>query len=92
MAYDRRKYDGLTVEEKLDVALELLDDLSSAFPDGPSNHRAAHEAWLKAKNAEAEFWLQLKLDIAKKGVWGIITVMVGLLVIGFATKTGVWFK
>lgn len=92
MTYDRRKYDGLTVEEKLDVALELLDDLSSAFPDGPSSHRAVHEAWLKAKNAEAEFWLELKLDIAKKGVWGIITIMVGLLVIGFATKTGVWFK
>ena len=92
MTYDRRKYEGLTVEEKLDVALELLDDLSSAFPDGPSNHRAAHEAWIKAKHAEAEFWTELKLDIAKKGAWGIITLITGLLILGIATKTGVWLK
>ena len=92
MTYDRRKYDGLTVEEKLDVALEILDELLNAFPDGPINHRTAHEALIKAKRAEAEFWMELKLDIAKKGVWGIITLIIGLIAIGIATKTGVWFK
>ena len=92
MTYDRKKYDGLTVEEKLDVALEILVELLNAFPDGPINHRAAHEALIKAKNAEAEFWMELKLDIAKKGVWGTITLIIGLIAIGIATKTGVWFK
>ena len=92
MRYDRRKYDGLTVEEKLDVALEILDDLLNAFPDGTANHRAAHEAWINAKRAEAEFWMELKLDIAKKGVWGILAIIFGLIAVGISTKTGVWFK
>ena len=92
MSYDRRKYDGLSLEEKLDIALAMLDDLASAFPDGPANHRTAHEAWIKAKHAEAEFWMQLKLDIAKKGVWGILVVILGLIAVGFSTRTGVWFK
>lgn len=92
MTYDRRKYDGLTVEEKLDVALELLDTLACAFPDGPANHRSAHEAWMKAKQTEAEFWSELKLDIAKKGVFSIMIIVVGLLAIGLSVKLGALLK
>lgn len=92
MAYDRRKYDGLSLEEKIDVTLAILDDFLNAFPDGPANHRAAHEAWINAKHAEAEFWMELKLDIAKKGVWGILAIILGLIAVGISTRTGVWFK
>ena len=92
MAYDRRKYDGLTLEQKVDVSLELLAEIADAFPDGPAKHRQAHEAWIEAKNAEVKFWQELKLDIAKKGTWGLLIVTLGLLLTGLITKSGVWFR
>lgn len=90
--YDRRKYDHLTLEEKVDEALMILESLSNAFPDGPIKHREAHESWIQAKHAEAKFWQELKLDVAKKGVWGLLVIVLGLIAAGVATKSGVWFK
>jgi hypothetical protein len=90
--YNKRQYDGLTTEEKLDVALELLDQVLFAFPDGALAHRQAHIAWLQAKEAETKFWQELKLDIAKKGLWGLLVIMLGLLVAGVSVKSGVWFR
>lgn len=90
--YDKRKYDGMSMEQKLDLALELLDQILYAFPDGIPEHRAAHVAWLKAKDAEIQFWQELKLDIAKKGTWGILVVIVGLIFVGLTVKAGVWFR
>jgi len=92
MAYDRRKYDGLTLEQKVDVSLELLYEISDAFPDGPARHRQAHESWIAAKNAEVKFWQELKLDVAKKGTWGLLIITLGLLMTGLITKSGVWFR
>ena len=92
MAYDRRKYDHLNLEEKIDMALGLLETISDAFPDGPLKHREAHESWIAAKHAETKFWQELKLDIAKKGVWGLLVVVCGLLFVGISVKVGVWFK
>lgn len=92
MVYDRRKYDHLSLEEKVDEALAILDSLSDAFPDGPTKHREAHESWILAKKAETEFWQELKLDVAKKGVWSLLVVLLGLLAVGLSVKAGVWFK
>jgi len=90
--YDKRRYDGMTIEQKLDLALELLDEILYAFPDGIPEHRQAHVAWLKAKEAEVQFWQELKLDIAKKGVWGMLVVVCGLILVGLTVKAGVWFR
>ena len=92
MVYDRRKYDGLTVEEKLDMALELIESIIDAFPEGPAKHREVHEVWMQAKKAETDFWLQLKLDIAKKGTWGLLIIILGLFWVGVTTKGAVWFR
>ena len=92
MNYDRRKYDGMTTDQKLDIALELLSELMEAFPEGPIKHREVHEAWILAKRAEVEFWRELKLDIAKKGVWGLLVLITGLLITGLSIKSGVWFR
>lgn len=92
VVYDRRKYDGLTLEQKVDQALEILDTISDAFPDGPANHRQAHESWIAAKNAEVRFWQELKLDIAKKGTWGMLIIILGLFLVGLASKSIVWFR
>lgn len=85
---NRRRYDGLTVEEKLDIIIQTLDDISDAFPDGPEKHREAHESWIASKKAEEKFWSELKLDIAKKGVWGLLTILTGLVLIGLSIKLG----
>jgi hypothetical protein len=65
-----------------------------AFPNGDVHgHRAAHEAMIEAKQAEAQFWRELKIDVAKKGVWGILVVIVGLVMVGglytVAAKLGI---
>jgi hypothetical protein len=90
--YDKRRYDGLSVEEKLDTALELLDQILYAFPDGTVAHRQSHQAWIQAKEAEIHFWQELKLDIAKKGLWGLSIIILGLLIAGISVKSGVWFR
>ncbi len=89
MVFDKRKYDGLTLEEKVDEALSILETITHAFPDGPEAHRTAHEAMIKAAAAEERFWDELKLDIAKKGLWGILVIIVGLVLVGASAKLSV---
>lgn len=84
----RRKYDKLSQEEKLDIIITTLDEILAAFPDGPEKHREAHESWIAAKKAETEFWKDLKLEIAKKGIWGLIVLITGLILIGLSVKLG----
>lgn len=87
--YDKRKYDGLTLEEKVDEALAILATITHAFPDGPEAHRSAHEAMIKASAAQERFWAELRLDIAKKGLWGLLVIVCGLVLVGAAAKIGV---
>lgn len=89
MPHDKRKYDGLTLEQKVDEALAILATITHAFPDGPEAHRNAHLALIRASEAEERFWTELKLDVAKKGVWGLLLVLVGLVLTGVAMKFGI---
>lgn len=77
-----------TIDEKLDSVLIEVAKINRAFPDGPEAHRLAHEAMMKAAVAEEKFWNELKLDIAKKGIWGLMVIVIGLAVIGLAAKFG----
>ena len=63
--------------------------IMNAFPDGIQNHRNAHQAMIDAAKAQENFWKELKLDLTKKGIWGILTVLVGLALVGLAAKAGV---
>jgi len=85
-SFDKRKYDGLSLDEKVDEALSILETIAYAFPDGPASHRAAHEAMIKASAAQEEFWRELRLDVAKKGTWGIIIIIIGLALAGAMGK------
>lgn len=76
------------VEHKLDQVLSQLAQINRAFPDGPESHRTAHESMMKAAVAEERFWNELKIDIAKKGVWGLLIIVLGLAMIGLAAKFG----
>lgn len=89
---DRRKYDNLSMEDKVDEILDMLLSLSEAFPEGPAKHREEHSSWLEAKRNEAEFWKELKLDITKNGIRGLLVVTLGLIILGLQVKIHEWFK
>jgi hypothetical protein len=80
--------------KKLDEIISVLDGLTGAFAknaDGSvdfDGHRRYHESMIRAANAQERFWIELKLEIAKKGVWGLLVVIVGLILVGVSTKLG----
>ena len=83
------------VDKKLDIVLDTLNDLQSAFPEvnGKTDyigHRNAHEAMAKAAEAQEKFWQEMRIDIAKKGAWGILLIVVGLVITGIQIKLGKW--
>ena len=65
---------------------KMIDKVMEAFPDGTENHRRAHEKMIKAAEAEERFWTDLKADIAKKSIWGILHILVLLVVAGISAK------
>lgn len=83
------------IQEKLVEILKEVKKLHGAFPrteEGETDiegHRKYHEAMIKSAVAQEEFWRELRLDIAKKGVWGLLIIVVGFLVAGIAAKFGI---
>lgn len=80
---DRRLTSHIAAEEQQIMAF------MEAFPDGPIEHRHAHEAMIKAAEAQERFWNDLRIDVAKKGIWGAIVIVCGLVIAGAAAKFGV---
>ena len=84
----------ITIERKLDLILDHLTRLEGAFArndDGSvdiDGHRRYHEAMIDAAKEQAQFWRELKIDIAKKGAWGVLVIVVGLVVVGLQSKFG----
>lgn len=82
------------IEDQLDEILAELKLIKGAFPENEdgtidvAGHKRYHEEMIAAAKAQTEFWRELKLDIAKKGVWGISVIVVGLIVSGLAVKIG----
>lgn len=83
------------LDDRLDEILSEVRKIHGAFPrtnDGETDfdgHRQYHEAMIRAAEAQAAFWNELKLDVVKKGVWGAIVIVVGLVITGMATKFGI---
>lgn len=84
----------MSIERKLDLILHQLTKLEGAFArndDGTvdiDGHRRYHEAMIEAAKEQAAFWRDLKLDIAKKGAWGLLIIVLGLIAVGVQTKLG----
>lgn len=71
------------------ITTEVIADLESkAFPDGAVKHGEYHLSKINAAKAEEKFWSELKLDLAKKGLWGIVTILAGMIVLGFGAWIG----
>lgn len=90
--FDRRSYDSLTLEQKIDKILDTTSLIMDAFPEGPEKHRAEHEAWLEARKEEAAFWRDLKLGLTKHGIIGFIVIVLGLIILGIQTRLHDLFK
>lgn len=90
--------DNAHIDKRFDEIMDELRNISSAFaknPDGSvdfDGHRRYHEAMIKAASAQEQFWQDLKLEIAKKGVWGLLTIIVGLVLVGISAKFGIGAK
>lgn len=74
-----------------------LHRLMNAFPEGDvDGHRRAHEAMIEAAREQAEFWRDLKQDVAKRSLWGLIRLIGWLVAVGgvayVAGKLGIVVK
>lgn len=82
------------IDRRFDEVMRELKKIHGAFAsneDGSTDfegHRRFHEEKLRAAKAEAEFWSELKLEIAKKGLWSLLVIVCGLVVIGLSAKLG----
>lgn len=92
---ERETPDEIGIERKLDLILDELKKIEGAFPrndDGVTDfegHKRFHESKIRAAEAEARFWEELKLDIAKKGTWGVLIIVLGLIAVGLSAKFGI---
>lgn len=86
------------IERKLDLILAEIKKLEGAFPkneDGTADfegHKRFHDTKIKAAEAEVKFWQELKLDLAKKGTWAVMLIVVGLIMLGLGAKLGITVK
>jgi hypothetical protein len=54
----------------IDKYMETHNHVLNAFPAGDIvAHKEAHEAWIKETERRAEFWRNMKMELAK---WGLI--------------------
>jgi hypothetical protein len=86
------------IDKRFDEVMSELAKINSAFarnPDGSvdhAGHRQYHETMIQAAEAQTQFWRELRLDIAKKGVWGLLIIICGLVLVGLSAKLGISSK
>ena len=81
------------IEAQLLEIKTCVASIKKAFPDEDiAGHCKYHEAKIRAAVAEEAFWKDLKLDVAKKGAWSLLLILVGFIVIGIGAKLGVGVK
>lgn len=92
------KTDAEHLDKRLDEVMAELRSINNAFarnPDGSidhDGHRKYHESMIKAATAQEQFWQELKMEVAKKGVWSLLVIICGLVVVGLSAKMGLGVK
>lgn len=92
------KSDNAHIDKRFDEVMDVLQKMNGAFaknPDGSvdyDGHRKYHESMIAAAEAQTQFWRELKLEIAKKGVWGLLVIICGLVLVGISAKLGLGAK
>lgn len=82
----RRQADSL--EDCVHILEDRIEAIERAFPDGPEPHRASHLAMIRAAEAQEKFYNDLKLDLVKKGTWGLLVIIIGLVLTGAFVSLG----
>lgn len=88
------KTDAEHLDKRLDEVMAELRNINGAFArnaDGSidhAGHRQYHESMIQAAEAQTKFWQELKLEIAKKGIWSLLIVVFGLAMLGLSAKLG----
>lgn len=95
---DRTERTLTHIEAQLDQALADLKVIKGAFPEDEFGnvdtlgHRRYHEEMIAAAKAQTKFWEELRRDLLKKGLMGVLIIVLGLIGTGLAVKTGIaWF-
>ena len=92
------KSDNAHIDRRFDEVLDELRKINGAFArnsDGSvdfDGHRKYHESMIAAAEAQTQFWRELKLEIAKKGIWGLLVIICGLVLVGLSAKLGLGGK
>ena len=92
------KSDNTHLDKRFDEIMVELRKINGAFatnPDGTTDfdgHRKYHEAMIKAASAQEQFWYELKLEVMKKGIWSLLVIICGLVVVGVSAKFGIGGK
>lgn len=92
------KSDNAHLDRRFDEVLDELRKINGAFArnaDGSvdfDGHRKYHESMIAAAEAQTQFWNELKLEIAKKGIWGLLVIICGLVLVGLSAKLGLGGK
>ena len=92
------KSDNAHIDKRFDEIMNALNQINTAFalnPDGTTDfdgHRKYHEAMIKAATAQEQFWYELKLEVMKKGIWSLLVIICGLVVVGVSAKFGIGAK
>jgi hypothetical protein len=90
--------DNAHIDKRFDEIMVELQKINGAFatsPDGTTDfagHRQYHEAMIKAATAQEQFWYELKLEVMKKGIWSLLVIICGLVVVGISAKFGIGGK
>ena len=76
------RFERHTAEE-----VQMVSSFLKAFPnEDPVKHRLYHEAVMRAAEEQEKFWRELRLDIAKKSMWGLVMLILGFIGVGALAK------
>lgn len=84
--HDRRSYDGLTQEAKLDMIISKVETILEGFPYGVEHHKQDHIDRQADKDASKELIKSLKSSFIKSAINGILIVVGALLLTGIVTR------
>lgn len=76
-----------TTDGKLDDLRQRVDNLHDAFPDRDfGRHRRYHEAVIAKIEARAQFYADLRTELATKGIWAVLVTVCAALWFYFKSK------
>ena len=91
--HDRRKYDGLSEEGKMDLIIgqqEMIlskqEEILKAFPFGIDHHKQEHILRETSRKDSEEFIKDLKRTLAKNAITAFLLFLLSLILVGISTK------